>query len=88
MMLTRCKSKQHQLLSLMLLVQLLIVALAGCSTAAAAFLSARSAALIQPSAAVIRQFTRLSSAQLPAISVDVCSELWAAESVSNSDAVS
>ena len=83
------KSKHQQLLSRMLLMRLLIVALAGCSTAAAAAsatFSALNAVLIQPSTVVIRQFTLLS--QPPAISVDVCSELWAAESASNSDAAS
>lgn len=71
----------------MLLVQLLIVALAGCNPAAAsASLSVSGAALIQPSAVVIRQFALLSSAQQPAIGVNACSELWAAESVSQLDA--
>ena len=91
MTLTLRKGKQHQLLSRMLLVWLLIAALrlAVCSTesAASASLSARSAVLIQPSTAIIRQFALLSSSQLPS-SVDACSELWAEESASNSDAAS
>ena len=82
------KSKHQELLSWLLLVWLLIAALAACSTesAASAPLSVRCASLIQPSTAVIRQFTLLSPSQQPAISVVACSELWAAASASNIDA--
>ena len=73
------KSKQLQLLALLLLVWLLMVALAGCSaeSAASASLSARGAALIQTSTTIIRQFTLLTSSQLPTISASAGSELWA-----------